>query len=449
MTKVVKSISSFLKDFGKATTEAELREVLLAQWDDEIGGTDDKHSRQEQFVSALEELIKSGKVRASDAKGKSSSRSIEYVKKNKRKNGNTGEEEEHRAKHTKIDQSEKEKGSLTNSASSSPAASAVAEYPDKPKPTGNNTILLFYAYTPSLMNREKHDAAIAHCYGFLKNLGVTGRLRIGREGFNGTLTGPNDAIRAFTTELRRWDNATFGKTDFKYVDNQPDNQLLPTLKVFPVTEIVTYGFNTEEAPLHMGGTHLKPKEFHKALENKNSVVIDVRNFNETVIGKFQPPENSADGGPKYLDPCMRRSTEFPEWVDNNKDDWKGKQVLMYCTAGVRCERASAFMRNRGVENVYQLEGGIHRYLEEFQDDGGYWKGKNYVFDKRFSHGADNADTISYCVHCDKPWDRYNAHQKCFQCKMEILLCNECQRLKPALKKSELFCPLCLPKEKEK
>ena len=60
---------------------------------------------------------------------------------------------------------------------------------------------------------------------------------------------------------------------------------------------------------------------------------------------------------------------------------------MYCTAGVRCERASAFMKNKGVENVYQLEGGIHRYLEAFPEDGGHWIGKNYVFDKRFSHGT--------------------------------------------------------------
>ena len=79
---------------------------------------------------------------------------------------------------------------------------------------------------------------------------------------------------------------------------------------------------------------------------------------------------------------------------------------MYCTAGVRCERASAFLRQRGIDDVSQLDGGVHRYLEHFKELGGHWKGKNYTFDKRFAHGADNAEIISKCVHCCEPWERY-------------------------------------------
>jgi UPF0176 protein len=154
-------------------------------------------------------------------------------------------------------------------------------------------------------------------------------------------------------------------------------------KVWPVTEIVTYGFDPQDAPLDKRGTHLTPQEFHEALAKPNTVVIDVRNFNESVIGKFAPPtiipsEETPDGvpkvieheeGEKVLDPMMRRSTEFPTWIENNRDKLEGKNVLMYCTAGVRCERASAFMRNKGIENVFQLEGGIHRYLDAFPEDG--------------------------------------------------------------------------------
>ena len=438
MTKIAKAITATLKDFGKKTTEAELLQDLLSQWDDEVDKCDLQDTREALFARAMEDLLEGGKVRVLSDNGKT--RTVEYIKKNKRGSGGTADAYTEDFKELPAT---KKHSSSSSPSSSSAEAAQQQQYPEQPKATGNNTILLFYAYSLPVMNRDKHDKAISHCYNFLKNAGVTGRLRIGREGFNGTLTGSHASVRSFTAELQRWDPATFGKTDFKYVDDQPDNQLLPTLKVFPVSEIVTYGFGAEEAPLNMGGIHLKPREFHKALENKNSVVIDVRNFNETVIGKFQPPENGDHQ--KYLDPCMRRSTEFPEWVAENKESWKGKQVLMYCTAGVRCERASAFMRNKGVENVYQLDGGVHRYLEEFKEDGGYWKGKNYTFDKRFSHGAENAETISQCVYCDKAWDRYNSHQKCFTCKMEILLCNECQRVKPALKKSELFCPLCLPK----
>jgi UPF0176 protein len=104
------------------------------------------------------------------------------------------------------------------------------------------------------------------------------------------------------------------------------------------------------------------------------------------------------------------------------------------------------MRHSGVQNVYQLDGGVHRYLEAFEDDGGHWVGKNYTFDKRFSHGAKNAVTISQCVVCAEPWDRYQAQAKCFNCSMECLLCRPCQRRDGGPpKKHELKCPLCSQK----
>jgi predicted sulfurtransferase len=181
----------------------------------------------------------------------------------------------------------------------------------------------------------------------------------------------------------------------------------------------------------------------------NTVVIDVRNFNETVIGKFAPPceplVSRTTGevlASKVLDPYMRRSTEFPQWVKDHKPDLVDKKVLMYCTAGVRCERASSFLKNQGIDQVYQLEGGIHRYLEAFPEDGGFWVGKNYTFDKRFNHGAANAVTVSQCVYCKLPWDRYQAQKKCGVCSMEVLLCKECQKIKPNIPRAKLICPLC-------
>mmetsp|Transcript_28853 Transcript_28853/g.41112 ORF Transcript_28853/g.41112 Transcript_28853/m.41112 type:complete len:466 (+) Transcript_28853:20-1417(+) len=336
------------------------------------------------------------------------------------------------------------------------------------------TLLLFYAYCPTQMTRAEQDKAIELCYKRLTSLNVTGRLRVAREGYNSTLTGSYSGIRDFTSWLRKEFPDTFQHTDFKYVDELPANHKLKGLKVWPVTEIVTYGFDPADAPLEKTGTHLSPVEFHKAMMNQNSIMIDVRNFNETLIGKFAPPTHStseeiesnsekkkskkrkADSEevqvPKVLDPCMRKSTEFPEWVEQNKELLQGKQVLMYCTGGVRCERASAYLRNRGgIEDVYQLEGGIHRYLEAFPQDGGFWVGKNYTFDKRFSHGAENATVISTCVHCGSPWDRYQAQKVCAnsRCGMEVLLCRPCERTKPAIAKDTLFCPLCSDKKKDK
>lgn len=155
------------------------------------------------------------------------------------------------------------------------------------------------------------------------------------------------------------------------------------------------------------------------MELENTVMIDVRNFNESIIGHFNPPAS------KLLDPCMRKSTEFPGWVDNNMQQLQGKKILMYCTGGIRCERASAYLTQKGLTDINQLEGGIHRYLEQYPLDGGHWIGKNYTFDKRFSHGAKKSEVISKCVVCREPWERYQAGNKCFYCKMEIILCKPC------------------------
>lgn len=145
---------------------------------------------------------------------------------------------------------------------------------------------------------------------------------------------------------------------------------------------------------------------------------------------------------------MRKSTEFPAWVDSNLEKLKGKKVLMYCTGGIRCERASAFLKAKGLDDVNQLEGGIHRYLEAFNKDGGFWVGKNYTFDRRFNHGAEAAEVVSSCVVCAAPWDRYQAQLKCLKCKMEVLVCRTCQRNQKAtpIPRSKLICPLCVMKK---
>jgi hypothetical protein len=196
------------------------------------------------------------------------------------------------------------------------------------EPSGNCTILLFYAYCTRLMTIGARESAISFCYRVLQENSITGRLRVAREGYNATLTGSFDAIRKFTDALRIFDPSTFGSTDFKYVDFLPDNKFLKGLKVWAVQEIVTYGFQPEDAPLDKSGVHLNPSEFHSALEDPNAVVIDVRNFNETVIGKFSSPVA------EVLDPCMRKSTEFPKWVEQNISKLKDKKVLMYCTGKI-------------------------------------------------------------------------------------------------------------------
>ncbi len=171
-------------------------------------------------------------------------------------------------------------------------------FPPRPPPTGNNTILLFYGYVNPPWDRHGQDAMIEFAKDSLTRNKCTGRLRVAREGLNGTLMGPHANIRNFTDELTKWHAANpsghrvHGQSvdnpwSFKYVDKQPDNVMENELKVFPVSELVTYGFpRNAAASISAGGTHLSPAEYHKAMEDPNAVMIDVRNFNESIIGKF-------------------------------------------------------------------------------------------------------------------------------------------------------------------
>ena len=450
---ICEALSKIVEEEDRVTTVKKLRKRLLQSEEDanshvamlikdEEFKNATKNERRDIFQEAFEKLVKKEKifqigkfvgsdrdiVFAADATARDKEEeecNDEYrstrPSKRSRTDGNNIDREE-----------EAEEAKLT--CLESMTSSKQQQLQDQQK--GTVTLLLFYAYCTPEMTRGEQDAAISYCYEKLRDNGCTGRLRIAREGFNSTLTGSYQGIRNFTACLKEYDPKTFGQTDFKYVDGLPENHMLKDFKVFPVTEIVTYGFNPRDAPLEKTGVHLPPEEFHKALEDKDVVVIDVRNFNETLIGKFVAPNG------EVLDPCMRRSTEFPKWVEKNKSKLRDKKVLMYCTGGVRCERASAFVKNKGIDDVYQLEGGIHRYLEAYPEDGGHWIGKNYTFDKRYSHGATKCEVISSCVSCKQPWERYNAHKKCYKCSMEVILCKSCDRMKPPVCKESLFCPLC-------
>jgi len=235
-----------------------------------------------------------------------------------------------------------------------------------------------------------------------------------------------------------------------------------------VDELVNYGLAGHNAPsIQMTGVHLEPNDYHAKMAEKDTVIIDVRNHYESVIGHFTPPPNGA----QLIDPKMRKSTEFPLWLDKpeTKKLLQNKQVLMYCTGGVRCERASALLRTKmeteadvkdlNIKGVYQLQGGVDKYFKNFPE-GGYWKGKNYTFDKRFAHApplleveerynkkmsettppdskdvpekknGDNDDNSNHnimgkCEACSKPWDMYRGKRRCPTCGVPSLICKSC------------------------
>ncbi|MBN3305601.1 TSTD2 protein, partial [Amia calva] len=196
----------------------------------------------------------------------------------------------------------------------------------------------------------------------------------------------------------------------------------PDLKVGVFKEIVPMGVDPDLLSYRLAGTHLEPEEFHKEVEtfllkgnsSNDTILLDCRNFYESKIGQFT----------KCLAPDIRKFSYFPDYVDKNLELFRGKKVLMYCTGGIRCERGSAYLRSKDVcTEVYQLKGGIHKYVERFPE--GFYQGKLFVFDERYAIPT-SSDIISECRYCGTPWDQYQPCSTDF-CYQLVLSCPACRQ----------------------
>lgn len=307
-------------------------------------------------------------------------------------------------------------------------------------------------------SKKKHKEAVATVTALARDNGVTGRGRCAPEGLNCTLTGPPEGIRAFCNGLRKWEK-TFENTDFKITDNLESSHRFKSLNIRKTEELVGYGLGGRKAPdlKEHAGTHLEALAYHKMMEEKNTVIIDVRNQYESTLGHFNPPKDGA----QLIDPKMRNSNEFPGWLNapETRKQLQGKKVMMYCTGGIRCERATALLNElTEVDNtfdtkgVFMIRGGIERYIKTFPE-GGHWKGKNYTFDRRFVQVPEkkateklDADIESKCCLCARPWDQYRGQFKCFTCPcpVPVLVCSSssCQSRAMTNDGKELQCALC-------
>src|SRR3990167_3390464 len=177
--------------------------------------------------------------------------------------------------------------------------------------------------------------------------GVKGTLLLAEEGINGTIAGPRagiDAVKAFLEEDGRFEG-------WEYKESHADKMPFFRVRIRLKKEIVTLGVPGTN-PNKVVGTYVEPEQWNELLKDPEVVVIDTRNKYETSVGTF---ENAIDPGTD----CFR---QFPEYVKNNLDPKKHKKVAMFCTGGIRCEKASSYMLDQGFENVYHLKGGILRYL---------------------------------------------------------------------------------------
>lgn len=200
--------------------------------------------------------------------------------------------------------------------------------------------------------------------------GVKGTILLASEGINGTIAGEADGVDLVLSNLVR--ETKFANLVVKRAVAQSDP--FYRLKVRIKREIVTLGVGEVDSVAH-SGTHVPAAEWNELIRDPDTVVIDTRNDYEVVIGTFEGAVN----------PVTRSFGDFPAWVAQHPE-LKDKRLAMFCTGGIRCEKATAYLKANGFEDVYQLEGGILRYLETEDEATSLWKGECYVFDRRVSVG---------------------------------------------------------------
>jgi UPF0176 protein len=198
-------------------------------------------------------------------------------------------------------------------------------------------------------------------------LGIKGTLLLAEEGINGTVSGSRAAIDGLTAFLDA--DGRFDRLSYKesFYEEQPFYRMKVKLK----KEIVTMGVNGID-PQKIVGTYVKPGDWNALISDPEVVVIDTRNSYEYEIGTFK----------RAIDPQTETFREFPAYVANNLDPAKHKKVAMFCTGGIRCEKSTAYLKEQGFEEVYHLEGGILKYLEEVPEEESLWRGECFVFDNR-------------------------------------------------------------------
>jgi UPF0176 protein len=220
-----------------------------------------------------------------------------------------------------------------------------------------------------------------------EKLNLKGTILLSKNGINFFLAGNKKSIDSYIEFLESDKRFINIPLKISYTDYQPFRRMLVRLK----KEIISLGLD-EVRPAEFTAPNIKPQEFKNMLDNNEDILIlDTRNDYETRVGLF---ENAID---------LNLSTfrDFPEAISDLPEDYKTKQIVMYCTGGIRCEKASVVMMNAGFENVKQLEGGILGYFEE--TDGSYWNGDCFVFDQRVAVDTElNETEYSMCFACREP-----------------------------------------------
>ncbi|MBB1193041.1 rhodanese-related sulfurtransferase [Flavobacterium sp. SOK18b] len=266
---------------------------------------------------------------------------------------------------------------------------------------------------------------------------VLGRIYVAKEGINAQLSLPADNFYAFKDTLEAYDFMKGMRLNIA-VEHDDHSFLKLTIKVRD--KIVADGLNDETFDVTNIGVHLKAKEFNEILDDPNTIVVDFRNHYESEIGYFKGA----------ITPDVDTFRESLPIINEQLKDFKeDKNLVMYCTGGIRCEKASAYFKHQGFKNVFQLEGGIINYAKQIKEENLESKfiGKNFVFDHRLGERITD-DIVSQCHQCGTPCD---VHTNCENegCHLLFIQCDSCKEKMYGCCSAECATIIHLPEEEQK
>ena len=239
---------------------------------------------------------------------------------------------------------------------------------------------------------DKKNNIQEHVYNFCEANNIKGTILLADEGINGTISGKEKNIRDFLIFIKKESlfNSLFSKLEHKesWANKNPFYRMKVRLK----KEIVALGVDGVN-PTKKVGKYVKPEEWNNLISDPNTIIIDTRNHYEVDIGTFKNATN----------PNTSTFRELPSFIEENLDPKTPKKIAMFCTGGIRCEKATSLMLDKGFKDVYHLEGGILKYLETIDKDKSLWEGECFVFDQRVAvtHGL-NEGKYDQCYACRHP-----------------------------------------------
>lgn len=254
----------------------------------------------------------------------------------------------------------------------------------------NYRVLLYYHYTTIEDPAAFSQQHLAAC----KEIGLKGRILVATEGINGTVSGTVEQTNTYMEMMKA--DPLFDGIVFKI--DESETHAFKKMHVRPRPELVNLGLGEDVNPLELTGRHLSPEDFLEEMKREDTVVLDVRNTYEYDVGHFRGA----------IRPDVETFRDTPEWVRENRHLFEGKNVLTYCTGGIRCEKFSGWMKREGFGDVGQLHGGVATYGKDETTKGQLWDGQMYVFDERLTVPINHVEhvVIGRDHFDDTPCERY-------------------------------------------